>query len=84
MRMKKPLIDNKNIFKNAIVTYNNGEKEIFDVIVITRKGIYTGYVKLNKDLDEEFIDDGLISKENIQKIIVLEKEGISKEIDFKP
>ncbi len=72
-----------NIYKNAIVTYNNGEKEIFDAIVITDKGIYTGLIRLNKNYQEEFIDDGLISKENIQKIIVLDKEGISKDIYFK-
>jgi hypothetical protein len=77
-------LKNENIYKNAIVTYINGEKEIFEAIVITDKGIYTGFIRLNKDYQEEFIDDGLISKENIQKIIVLDKEGISKDIDFKP
>jgi len=73
-----------NLYKNAIVTYNNGEKEIFDAIVITEKGIYTGFIRLNKDRHEKFIDDGLISKENIQKIVVLDKEGTSKDINFKP
>jgi len=72
-----------NLYKNAIVTYNNGDKEIFDAIVITEKGIYIGSIRLNKYNHEEFIDDGLISKENIQKIIVLDKEGISKDIDYK-
>jgi hypothetical protein len=71
-----------NLYKNAIITYNNGEKEIFDAIVISDKGIYTGFIRLNKDHSEEFVDDGLISKENIQKIIVLGKEGITKNIDF--
>ena len=82
-KMDKSLTNKKNILENAIVTYVNGEKEIFDAIMITDKGVYTGFIRLNKDHCEEFIDDGLISKENIQKIIVLDKKGISKDIDFK-
>ena len=37
----------KNIYKNAIITYANGEKKIFDAIAITDKGIYTGTIRLN-------------------------------------
>jgi hypothetical protein len=80
--MNKSNFDNKIVYKNAIITYDNGEKEIFDAIVITGKGIYTGFVRLNNNLKEEFIDDGLISKDNIQKIIVIDKEGISQDINF--
>ena len=81
--MKKPLIDNKNILKNAIVTYNSGEKEIFEAIMISDKVIYTGFIKLNKKFEEKFIDDGLISKENIQNIIVLDNDSKSQIIEFK-
>ena len=80
--MKKSINDNMNIYKNAIITYYNGEKELFDAISITNKGIYTGVIR-KKNQCEEFIDDGLISKENIKRIIVLDKEGKSHYISLR-
>jgi hypothetical protein len=76
-------LDKNNLYRNVIITFNSGEKEIFDAITITDKGIYTGIIKKKKDQDEEFIDDGLISKENIEKIIVFGEDGNSQNIDFK-
>jgi hypothetical protein len=76
-------LDKNNIYRNVIITLNSGEKEIFDAITITDKGIYTGIIKKKKNQDEEFIDDGLISKENIKKIIVFGEDGNSQNIDFK-
>jgi hypothetical protein len=58
-----------NFYKNAIITYDNGEKEMFDAISITDNGIYIGTIRTNKDHCEEFIDDGLISIENIKKLL---------------
>ncbi len=81
--MNKLKISNKKIFKNAIITYINGEKKIFDAIAVTEKGIYTGIIRVNKDDSEEFIDDGLISKEEIKKIVVLNNDDNSKKIDLK-
>ena len=81
--MNKLNISGKKIFKNAIITYINGEKKIFDAIAVTDKGIYTGIIKVNKDNCEEFIDDGLISKEEIKKIIILDNSGGSQKIDLK-
>jgi len=80
--MKKPIINNKHILKNAIITYNNGEKEIFDAILITEKGIFTGVIKMNDNYSEDFIDNGLISKKEIKNIIVFYKEGRSQTINF--
>lgn len=77
------LLDKNNLYRYAIITFNSGEKEIFDAITITDKGIYTGIIKKKKDQDEEFIDDGLISKENIKKIIIFGEDGKTQNIDFK-
>ena len=81
--MNKLKINNKKIFKNAIITYINGEKKIFDAIAVTNKGIYTGIIKVNKDNCEKFIDDGLISKEEIKKIVILNNDNNSQKIDLK-
>ena len=81
--MIKLNISSKKIFKNAIITYVNGEKKIFDAIAVTDKGIYTGIIRVNEDNSEEFIDDGLISKEEIKKIIILDNSGDSQKIDLK-
>jgi hypothetical protein len=81
--MNKLNISSKKIFKNAIITYINGEKKIFDAIAVTDKGIYTGIIKVDKDNCEEFIDDGLISKEEIKKIIILDNSGDSQKINLK-
>lgn len=78
--INKSIRNNKIVYKNAVITYDNEKKEIFDAIVITDKGVYTGHTRLDKDNNEEFIDDGLISKEDIKNIIIIDKEGISKEI----
>lgn len=82
LRMNKS-INNNSIYKNAIITFSNGEKEIFDAISITNKGIYTGIFILNNNNCEKFIDDGLISKENIISIIVIDKNGKSQNINFR-
>jgi len=81
--MNKLNISSKKIFKNAIITYVNEEKKIFDAIAVTDKGIYTGIIRVNEDNSEEFIDDGLISKEEIKKIIILDNSGDSQKIDLK-
>ena len=65
----------------GIPLLDSGEKEIYDAITITDKGIYTGTIRVNKN-NEEFIDDGLISKENIKKIMIFNKKGKSQNILF--
>jgi len=75
-------IDKNNIYKNAIITYYNGYKEMFDAIAITNQGIYTGIIRKNKNNNEEFIDGGLVTKETIKKIILVDESGNLKNIDF--
>jgi hypothetical protein len=81
--MKNKSFNKDNFYKNAIIEYNSGEKEIFEAISITNKGIYTGKIRINNNHNLDFIDDGLISKENIKKIIVVDEAGKSQNIDFK-
>jgi hypothetical protein len=71
-------INKINLYENAIITYISGEKEIFEAIKLTDKGIYTGRIRKNLNQNEEFIDDGLISKENVKTIIILDKNGKSQ------
>lgn len=59
------------ILENAIILYNDNFEEQFGAIRLTDKGVITGRV-----IDDEFIDCGFISKQNIKEI----KKGIKRKI----
>jgi hypothetical protein len=74
--------DSTRIYHNAIITYDDGRKGLFDAISITDKGVYTGTIRLGKGQSEEFIDDGLISKDHIKQIRILYNNGTTVDLDF--
>jgi hypothetical protein len=72
----------KNIIENATITQKSGEKQIYDAIHITKKGIYTGFIIIKMEEREEFEDHGFIPRDQIQKITVCSKHGKLSDIDL--
>jgi hypothetical protein len=71
----------KNIIENATIIYKNGLKKIFDAISISDKGVFTGYIKSNSEI-EKFVCYSYIPKDQIEKIMVLNENNQSNDIDF--
>ena len=72
----------KKIIENGTILFKNGLKKNYNVISLTKTGVYTGYKDLSKTNKEKYIDQGFIPKDQIQKILVLDKHSRLKEIDF--
>ena len=72
----------KNVHQNATIFQKNGLKQLFDAIVITKKGIYTGVMNINNEGTEKFEEYGFIPKSQIEKIMIFNKDGRQKDIDF--
>ena len=72
----------KNYHENATIIQKNGLKQIFDAIVITKKGIYTGVINIKNERAEKFEEQGFIPKDQIEKIMIFNREGRQKDIDF--
>jgi hypothetical protein len=71
----------KDIIENATIIYKNGFKEICYAISISDKGVFTGYLKSNSEV-EKFICNSFIPRDQIEKIIVFYENGKSNYIDF--
>ena len=71
----------EQVIKNAIVLQKNGEKQIYDAVQITKKGIITGRIIKKNDTWEAFEDQGFIPNSQIQKIMIYTIEGKVKDID---
>jgi hypothetical protein len=65
----------RDIIENVTIIYKDGGKKICDAISITEKGIYTGYIKLKGNNDDNFIDSGFIPLKYIDKILFISKDG---------
>ena len=72
----------ENILENATIVQKNGLKQLFDAIVITKKGIYTGVINIKNEGTEKFEEHGFIPKDQIEKISIFNEEGRQKDIDF--
>jgi hypothetical protein len=72
----------KNIHHNATVLQKNGLKQLFDAIIITDKGIYTGIVNIKNEGKEKFEEHGFIPRDQIEKIMVFNKGRKQRDIDF--
>ena len=72
----------KNVHQKVTIVQKNGLKQLFDAIVITKKGIYTGVINIKNDHTEKFEEHGFIPKDQIEKIMILNNEGRQKDIDF--
>ena len=73
----------KNLHQNATIVQKNGLKQLFDAILITEKGIYTGVININNKETEKFEEHGFIPKDQIEKIMIFNDKGRQKDIDFK-
>ena len=72
----------KDIIENAMIIQKSGEKQIYDAIHITKKGVYTGCIIIKREEREEFEDQGFIPRDQIQKITVCSKHGKLRDIDL--
>jgi tRNA threonylcarbamoyladenosine modification (KEOPS) complex Cgi121 subunit len=72
----------KNIMKNVTITQKSGEKQIYDAIHITKKGVYTGHIIIKTEAREEFEDHGFIPRDQIQKITACTEHGKARDIDL--
>jgi len=72
----------KNIIENATITYKSGEKQLYDAIQITKQGVYTGHIMTITEGREEFEDTEFIPRDQIQKIMVCNKDGKSRDIEL--
>ncbi len=72
----------RQIFKNVTILHKNGVKKIYDAIYIAKKGVYTGQVIIKTKGQKEFEDHGFIPHDQIQRIMVCNRQGKSKDIDL--
>ena len=72
----------ENIIKKAIVIQNNGMKQLYDAILVTQKGIYTGSIKTINKGEQEFEEHSFIPRDQIKKIMIFNEHGKSKDIDL--
>jgi len=59
-----------DMIENATITYKNGLKKIYEAISITKKGVYTGYIKPKNKKGEEFVNHSFIPRDQIKKITI--------------
>jgi hypothetical protein len=70
-----------DLIENATIVYKNGNKRIFEVISITEKGVYTGFIKSSEDKDV-FVNNSFIPVNQIRKITILGSNGKIMKINF--
>jgi hypothetical protein len=70
-----------DLIKNATIFYKNGFRRICDVISITDKGVYIGFIKSSEKKDV-FVNNSFIPVDQIQKIIVFKSNGRFRNINF--
>lgn len=71
----------KKIFENVTIQYKNGEKLIYAAIQIVNKGIYTGRIIRQSEV-EEFRDNGFIPRAEIEKVMIFNDKGKVKNIEL--
>ena len=72
----------KDLIENATIIYKNGTKKIFEVISITEKGVYTGFIKDSNDNKEVFVNNSFIPLDQIKNIIICDEKGELNILDF--
>jgi hypothetical protein len=73
----------QDIIENATIFYKNGSKEIYNAISIMDKGVYTGEIRQINPMEDGFVHQKFIPMDQIEKIIFLNKNGKTIDIDFK-
>ena len=71
----------ENVLENATIIQKSGDKLHFDAIVITEKGIYTGWIK-SVNNTQKFEDYHFIPRDQIDKILICNTQGKLEDIDF--
>ena len=71
----------KNIIENATIVYKSGFRKICEVISITEKGVYAGFIK-SSEKKEVFVNNSFIPIDQIKKIIIFKENGKFKNINF--
>jgi hypothetical protein len=51
------------VLENAKIFYTDGKRDFFEAVIITDKGIFTGWID-----DNIFIEGGFIPKNNIENV----------------
>lgn len=62
------------ILQNATVIYDNGDREIFEAVYVTKRGVYIGRI-VNHN---EFMEYGFITAQIIKKILNGSKKKLYK------
>jgi hypothetical protein len=70
-----------DLIENATIVYKNGFRRICEVISISEKGVYTGFIKSSRNKDV-FVNNSFIPTDQIRKIIILKRDGKIKNINF--
>jgi len=65
----------KNLIENATIIYKNGNKKIFEAISISKKGVYTGFIKNSDENKHVFVNNSFIPLDQIENIFVCNKKG---------
>ena len=71
-----------DLIENATIVYKNGFKKICEVISITEKGVYTGFIKSSNANKEEFVNNSFIPLDQIKKIMIFNENGKLKNLNF--
>ncbi|KYK20044.1 hypothetical protein AYK24_10370 [Thermoplasmatales archaeon SG8-52-4] len=72
----------KNIFQNATIILRNGDRQFFDAIFITDKGIYIGVINKDYGGKKKFEEHSFIPNDQIEKISFFNEEGKLQDIDY--
>jgi len=72
----------KQKIENGTILFKNGFKKCYEVISLTKTGVYTGHLQISNKNHKKFVDQEFIPLDQIQKILVLDKHSRVREIDF--
>jgi hypothetical protein len=72
----------ENIIENGEILFKNGVKKCYDIIRLTKTGVFIGYKETLDKNKEKIVDKGFIPKDQIQKILVNDDLTRLSEIDF--
>ena len=72
----------ESIIENAWIIQKNGVKKLYDAIRITDRGIYTGELQQTNHAHQIFKEHSFIPRDQIKKIMIINKEGKVRDIDL--
>jgi len=72
----------KNAIENGTILFKDGSQKNYEVLSLTKTGVYTGHIQKSNNNHKKFVDQEFIPNDQIQKIFVLDEHSRLKEIDF--